>query len=119
MDIVAAITKLDTQFKRGLLSAADYSWELQLITSSKVEELANTYTIVHLVDGEVIGKSTESTWYEVCEIVECYKCTEMNAPCADCPTDAFVSELSSNDKAVMVTHDAFGTTVITAYKNRD
>lgn len=119
MDIVAAITKLDTQFKRGLLSAADYSWELQLITSSKVEELANTYTIITMADGEVCGKSTQSLWTEVQELVTCYKCTEMVDKCVNCPTDEFLSELDASGKAVMVTRDAFGVSTVVAYKNED
>lgn len=119
MDIVAAITKLDAQFKRGLLTAADYSWELQLITSSKVEELANTYTIITMADGEVCGKSTQSLWTEVQELVTCYKCTEMADKCANCPTDEFLSELDASGKAIMVTRDAFGVSTVVAYKNED
>lgn len=117
MDIVSVVSNLDTQFKRGLLSAADYAWELQAAVSIKLDDLRTTYTIVHLVDGEVAGKSKESTLSEVKEAARCYKCLEDSS--CPCDTDGFLSELQATGKAVKVDYDPFGTTVITAYKNAD
>lgn len=119
MDIVAAVAKLDTQFKRGLLSADDYSFELEVLMRLKREELSTTYTVIHLSDAEMAGKTTEAVWSEVCGIMVCYSCTEGVGPvCTNCAVDEFLSELASNGKAMMVTQDEFGTTTVVAYKNQ-
>lgn len=120
MNIVAEITKLDTQFKRGLITASDYSWQLQQITRDKCEELDTTYTMIVMVAGEKTGGGSDMTWPELCAAVACVPCSgEFSlTPCADCAVDQFLSELNANGKAVIVEQDPFGSSVTVAYRNQ-
>lgn len=117
------VAKLETQFTRGLISAAEFAAELMHIATMKAKALTTTYSVTLLVDGHRAGGQKEATLEEVTALSECGCCEpylDVTAPECEfgCVSLQFAEDLKASGQAMIVTRTMEGVSVLVVHVNK-
>lgn len=117
------IAKLEAQFDRGLITAAEFASELMHLATLKAKELTTTFTVTLMVDGHKAGGSTKAPLDEVATLAECECCEpyldSVGKDCEfGCTSLRFMEDLKEFGQAMIVNRTSYGVSVLTAYVNK-